>query len=442
MMKTVQMFNAKQASNDSNPNMDVDTSIEGQSNSTTGFWPFVILMAMIFSLSPFAIDMYLPALPSMAAFFDSTIDNMEASVSIYLIFFALGQLVLGALADSINKAKLLIVGLSVFAVSSFMIALTNTVEELYFWRAAQAFSSGSSVVVFALIHSFYGNQKSNQIISYVMACVVIAPMIAPMIGSQVLAIGEWQWIFFVLAGFAIITLMSQMALIPPKKVSSVPQPLNFTALGKGYKSVFSNSMTMAYILAGGSAFAGMFAFVAGSPFVYIEYFGVSPTQFSWLVALNAVAMIAMNLINARLLKGVDPTKKLIVAGALLSMVGVYLATVAYLQLPLVFVVAGVVTYVGLLGLTATNAISAALASAQGNAGVLSGVNGVLQFGLGALSSMVVSLSKSIDASTMNYTMAVCSLFTLLFVSILHVKTRNLKHVLSLVLDHHQSLSKN
>ena len=78
-----------------------------QSVSNISFWPFVILMAMIFSLSPFAIDMYLPALPSMAEFFNSKIDAMEASVSVYLIFFALGQLILGALADSINKAKLL-----------------------------------------------------------------------------------------------------------------------------------------------------------------------------------------------------------------------------------------------------------------------------------------------------------------------------------------------
>jgi len=390
--------------------------------SVTGYWPFVILMAMIFSLSPFAIDMYLPALPSMAKFFNSSIDSMEASVAIYLIFFALGQLMLGALADSINKAKLLMVGLSFFALASCMIAFVDTLAELYFWRAIQAFSSGSSVVVFALIHYFYGSKKSNQIISYVMACVVIAPMIAPMIGSQVLMAGNWQWIFFLLAGFAIITLVTQLRLMPSKKVSSKLQPLNLTILLNGYKSVFSNSTTMAYILAGGSAFAGLFAFVSGSPFVYIEYFGVSPTQFSWLVALNAVAMITMNLINARLLKNVDATKKLIIAGGLLAVVGTYLAIVAFYQLSIAFVVAGVVCYVGLLGLTAANAISAALANSSGNTGVLSGVNGVLQFGLGAVASAVVSISQSVDASTMNYTMAVCSFSTLFFVLILKVKS--------------------
>lgn len=388
-----------------------------------GYWPFVILMAMIFSLSPFAIDMYLPGLPSMAKYFATSIDAIEASVAIYLIFFALGQLVLGALADSMNKAKLLSIGLSVFAIASAMIAFTNSIEELYFWRAVQAFASGSSVVVFALIHHFYGSKNSNQIISYVMACVVIAPMIAPMIGSQILIAANWQWIFLALAGLALVILVTQLQLMPPKKVVTELQPLNVVALYSGYRKVLSNSATMAYILAGGSAFAGLFAFISGSPFVYMEYFGATPEQFSWLVALNAVAMISMNLLNARLLKNVDSTKKLIIAGVLLAVVGVYLGLVAFLNMSLVYVVVGVILYVGLLGLTAANAISAALASVQGNTGVLSGVNGVLQFGLGALASAVVSISVSVDATTMNYTMALCSLVTLFFVSVLYFNRR-------------------
>lgn len=401
------------------PNTDINNS---DTNNPTSYWSFIILMAMIFSLSPLAIDMYLPALPSMATFFNSKIDAIEASIAVYLIFFAFGQLVLGALADSINKVKILIVGLLFFIFASCMVALSTTITELYLWRAIQAFSSGSSVVVFALIHHFYGHKKSNQIISYVMACVVVAPMIAPMIGSQILLAKGWQWIFFALAAFAVITLCAQHYLLPAKKVKAELKPLNFSALMKGYKEVFSNGFTMAYIFAGGSAFAGLFAFISGSPFVYIEYFQVTPTQFSWLVALNAVAMITMNLVNARLLKDVDATKKLIIAGTLLALTGIYLAMVAFYQLSLFFVVAGVVIYVGLLGLTASNAISAALATAQGNTGVVSGLNGVLQFGLGAIASATVSINSSIDATTMNYTMATCALSTLFFVSILYFKS--------------------
>ena len=369
--------------------------------------------------------MYLPALPSMAKFFNSEIDAIEASVSIYLIFFALGQLILGALADSINKATLLSVGLITFTLASLMIGSTSNLSELYFWRAVQAFSGGSSVVVFALIHSFYSNKQGNQIISYVMACVVIAPMIAPMIGSQILVLAGWKWIFYTLAGLGLLTVAAQITLLPSSKVVQPKQPLNLNTLFAGYKNILSNGTVMAYVFAGGSSFAGMFAFVAGSPFVYIDYFGVSPTEFGWLVALNAIAMMSMNLINARLLKNVDTTKKLIVAGSGLAIVGVYLALVAFLHLSLAFVVVGVVTYIGLLGLTAANAISAALAVAGKNAGVLSGVNGVFQFGLGALSSAIVSISASTDATTMNTTMAACAVLTLISVCILAYRTRSL-----------------
>jgi len=386
------------------------------------FWPFVILMAMIFSLSPFAIDMYLPALPSMAIYFSSSIDTIEASVAIYLLFFAFGQLVLGALADSMNKAKLLLIGLSVFSVASCMIALTTSLESLYFWRAIQAFSSGSSVVVFALIHHFYGGRNMNQIISYVMACVLITPLVAPMIGSQILIAFNWQGIFIALAILALIILLTQVYLMPAKIVVTKLQPLNLKALYQGYRKVLTNGTVMIYILAGSSSFAGLFAFIAGSPFVYMEYFGATAEQFSYLVALNAVGMITLNLLNARLLTHIDATKKLIVAGLLLGVVGGYLVIVASFQLSFVYVVIGVVSYIALLGLTAANAISAALASIQGNTGVLSGVNGVMQFGLGAVASGVVSISQSVDASAMNFTMAASAFSTLFFVILLYSKS--------------------
>lgn len=393
-------------------------------DSGNSFWTFVVLMAMVFSLSPFAIDMYLPAIPGMATFFETKIDAIEASVSIYLIFFALGQLVVGAFSDSINKAKILLVGLVIFTISSAMIGLSADIGEMYFWRGVQAFAGGSSVVVFPLIHNSYDSKQSNQIISYVMACVVIAPMIAPMIGSQILVFLGWQWIFYVLAILGIFTTIFQLVRLPAKKVTDSLKPLNISNLLKGYRMVLTNKQALVYVFAGGSAFAGMFAFIAGSPFVYIEHFKVTPVQFGWLVDLNAFAMMTMNIINGKILKNIDPTKKLSTAGYLLAVTGVYLWSVAYLQLSLIYTVIGVVTFIGLLGLTAANAISAALSVVGKNTGVLSGVNGVFQFSLGALSSAVVSISESVDATTMNSVMAVCGVATLVFVSLLKRQPRS------------------
>jgi len=385
---------------------------------------FVILMAMVFSLSPFAIDMYLPALPTMAAHFASDMDAMEASVAVYLLAFALGQFIFGALADSVDKSKLLMFGLAGFAMASVFIAVSDSQTSLYVWRALQAFSAGTSVVVYALIQQKYSTKQSSQIISYVMSVVVIAPMIAPLIGGQILLIFSWKMIFYVLAGYALVALLviqgvqlGREKLLP----KSETKPLNFANLKNGYKHIFSNSTTLAYVLAGGFSFAGLFAFVSGSPFVYMEYFKASPELFGGLVALNALAMVGMNLVNAKLLGDMDPTKKLIAGGFLLAAVSINLMAVAYFNLGLSFVVAAVVMYVGCLGLTAANAIAGALASAKQYAGMVSGVNGVLQFGLGAGASFAVSVAASTSAMTMNATMAVCGLLSFACVLLLLFK---------------------
>lgn len=386
-------------------------------SQTLSFWGFVCLMAMVFSLSPLAIDMYLPALPQMADFYQSRIDAMEASIAIYLLSFALGQLVFGSLADGLNKNNLLSFGLFGFAIASIVVALSDNVTQLFLGRAAQGFLGGTSVVVFALIQQNYGQQKSSQIISYIMAVVVVAPMVAPMIGSQILIYLGWQWIFFSLGFFAFITLFTQLFMntqIQHNKPNEKQNKINKLALNtlfRGYKAVLTNPLTLSYMFAGAAAFAGLFAFVSGSPFVYMGFYQVSPQEYSLLVGINAIAMIATNLMNARLLGHLDATLKLIWAGIGLGVIGLYLFIISSLHLPLLFLVIGVVLYVALLGFTSANAIAGVLSSSGPFTGLASGLNGVMQFGLGALASAVISLSDSVNSIPMAYTMAASGIIT-------------------------------
>ncbi|OUR75486.1 Bcr/CflA family drug resistance efflux transporter [Marinomonas sp. 42_23_T18] len=381
------------------------------------FWGFVCLMGMVFSLSPLAIDMYLPALPQMADFYQSKIDAMEASIAIFLLSFALGQLVFGSLADGLNKNHLLSFGLLGFAVASIMIALSDSLPLLYLGRAAQGFLGGTSVVVFALIQQNYGQQKSSQIISYIMAVVVVAPMIAPMVGSQILAYLGWQWIFFSLGFFAFITLFTQLFMntqiqpTKPEDKNDIVTKLAFKALLSGYKAVLTNPLTLSYMFVGAASFAGLFAFVSGSPFVYMAFYQVSPQEYSLLVAINAIAMISTNLMNARLLGHLDATLKLIWAGIGLGVIALYLFIVSSLTLPLPFLVIGVVLYVAMLGFTSANAIAGVLSSSGRFTGLASGLNGVMQFGLGALASAVISISDSVNSIPMAYTMAASGIIT-------------------------------
>ena len=395
------------------------------------FWGFVCLMGMVFSLSPLAIDMYLPALPQMADFYQTKIDAMEASVAIFLLSFALGQLIFGSLADNLNKNRLLSMGLLGFALASVGVALSDNLTQLYSARALQGFLGGTSVVVFALIQQTYGQQKSSQIISYIMAVVVVAPMVAPMIGSQILIYLGWQWIFFSLGFFAFITLFAQLFLnaqTANKPSINNNTPLHFKHLFKGYKSVLSNPLTLSYMFAGAASFAGLFAFVSGSPFVYMRFYEISPQGYSLLVGLNAVAMISTNLMNARLLNHLDATLKLVWAGIGLGLIALYLFIVSSLALPLPYLVVGVVLYVAMLGFTSANAIAGVLASAGPYAGLASGINGVMQFGLGALASAAISVSDSINSIPMSYTMAISGLISMVFSLALIKQVKNQKRL--------------
>ncbi|MCJ8314786.1 MAG: Bcr/CflA family multidrug efflux MFS transporter [Saccharospirillaceae bacterium] len=386
---------------------------------------FIILMALIFSLSPFAIDMYLPALPNMSQHFSTSIDFMEGTVAIFLLGFALSQLILGTLADSVNKQKLLTVGLIGFSLSSIAIALVDSPTYLLIFRFLQAFAGGSAVVVFGLIRERFNDRQSAQVISYIMAAVVIAPMIAPIIGGQVLTHFNWQAIFYVLAGIALLNVVLQFVLFRNEKivVNVQKKPLDLKNILSGYAQILKSKQTLSFIFAGGFAFAGLFAFVAGSPFVYIEFFNVPPDQYGYYVALNAVAMIVANLLNAKVLADVVAIKKIKVGAVIILIAGIYLIVSAVLHLNIWFIVVGVVVYMFALGLISSNAIAGALSSKPELAGLISGISGVLQFGLGALASSIVSISVSSDAITMAAVMFVCSILSFVFALLLQQVTK-------------------
>ena len=164
---------------------------------------YILVTALLFGLSPLAIDMYLPALPSMASSLKVSINDMEMSVAVFLLAFALAQPVFGLLADHFNKLNLLLSGLVIFTLSSLAMPMVETAEGLYLARIFQAIGGASSVVCFAMIQQKFDIQKVAQIITYVMATVVIAPLVAPMIGGQILKHGSWEEIFYVLAGVGV-----------------------------------------------------------------------------------------------------------------------------------------------------------------------------------------------------------------------------------------------
>ncbi|SDR33502.1 Bcr/CflA family efflux MFS transporter [Pseudovibrio sp. Tun.PSC04-5.I4] len=385
---------------------------------------FVAIYGAVFMLAPFAIDMYLPALPTIASDLQTGINELEATVAILLFGYALGQLLLGPLSVALGRRTVLLGGLGLFVVSSVLAGTAQSIEMLYVYRLLQAIGGAGSVVVFPSVRSRFGEKQSSVIISYIMALTVVAPLIAPVIGGYVLALAGWSAIFMVLAAFGGITLAVAVVLLPPEQEDK--RGFSLRGVVSGYLSVLSEWRILAFIFSGAFAFAGLFVFVSGSPFVYITYFGVSPQNYGYLVGVNAAAMIGTNLLNARVLQRVAPVPKIFAGTLLLVVAGAALVSFAQYGLGLPWIVAGVVVFVGALGLTATNAIVGALSVRPEDNGTVSALNGAIQFGVGGLASFVVSLLDSTDATTMTTIMLGTSVAAALFalpLSVAYAKQR-------------------
>ena len=273
----------------------------------------------------------------------------------------------------------------------------------------------------------FEEKESAQVISYIMALVVVAPLAAPIIGGYILVAWGWSAIFFTLAAYGAATLaLAKLVIVETRRSDGLQRKDLVGGVGRlltAYRTVLTNGRAMAHILAGAFAFAGLFAFVAGSPFVYIEYFGVAPQHYGFLVGANAAAMIVANLVNARLLHDLAPSSKTVAAALLIGAAGLALFALNLVGLGLAWIVTGVVAFVGLLGLISANAVAAALADFPDDSGTASAVFGVCMFGIGALSSVVVSSIESTDPTAMVAVMAGCGVLASLSVLPLVVRRR-------------------
>jgi DHA1 family bicyclomycin/chloramphenicol resistance-like MFS transporter len=284
----------------------------------------------------------------------------------------------------------LIGGLAIYIVASVACALATSMSDVVLWRFVQAFGgSVAPTVVQAMVRDLYDRNQSARILSLNMLVTASAPIVAPLIGGQVLLWFDWRAIFWVLVGFGLISLLATFAL-PETLGSSRRNEANPLAMVLGYFEFFRSVRYVGYVACSTLYFCCLFAFIAGSPFVYIEYFGVPPQYYGFLFGVNVLGMIASTFINSRIVVQRGGDRLLRIACVIGAAGGlIMLATglrgaggIIGLALPL-FVVLSLLTVV------ASNAISGALSVFPNRAGAAAALAGALQFGAGALVSAAV-----------------------------------------------------
>jgi len=371
---------------------------------------WLVLMGVLNALAPISIDMYLPAFPAMAQALDTTPGAVERTLAAYLIGLSLAQIFYGPLADRYGRKPPLVVGLTLYMLASLGCALAADVEALTRWRVLQAVGGACGIVIpRAVVRDHYDTQEAAHALSMLMLVMGLAPILAPLLGGQLLPHTGWRGIFFFMAAGTVALLAVVVLRLPESLPASRITPLAWRTISGNYGALLKHRRFMLYSLAGGLGSAGMFAYIAGSPRVFIDHFGVSPQQYGWFFGANATALIIGSQVSARLLRrhpaqALLPVAQTSVAVAALGMLALTLAGVATLPL----LMAGLLVFMASLGVINPNAAALALADQGQRLGVASALLGTLQLGCGALAGFAVSSLQMSGALPLTLTLAVCA----------------------------------
>ncbi|MGR5067348.1 Bcr/CflA family multidrug efflux MFS transporter [Vibrio alfacsensis] len=382
--------------------------------SQISFLLFLVLGA-IGALTPLAIDMYLPAMPTIAKDLGVAAGAVQITLTAYTAGFALGQLIHGPLADSYGRRPVLIFGVFFFGLAAVVSATTNGIDALTYVRMAQGFAgAAAAVIIQAIVRDMFDREDFARAMSFVTLVITIAPLVAPMIGGYLAVWFGWRSIFWVLAISAVIVILLVLWRIPETLTPENRQSLRFGTTIRNYARLCSNPEALGLMLSGAFSFSGMFAFLTAGSFVYIDLYGVQPNHFGYLFGLNIIAMIIMTSINGRLVKKVG-SHAMLRFGLLMQLsAGIGLFVGWLLNLGLWSMVPFVVMFIGTLSTIGSNSMALLLSAYPSMAGTASSLAGTLRFGTGSLIGVFVASLPDGVAWPMIIVMFACSVLSALF----------------------------
>ncbi|MBD0785464.1 Bcr/CflA family multidrug efflux MFS transporter [Vibrio sp. Y2-5] len=394
--------------------MTPNTTSPASDAAKISFVMFIVLGA-IGALTPLAIDMYLPAMPAIAKDLGVSAGAVQITLTAYTAGFAIGQLLHGPLADSFGRRPVMLVGIALFAIASIVSATTNGIDALTYIRTAQGFAgAAAAVVIQAVVRDLYDREDFARAMSFVTLVITLAPLAAPMIGGHLAVWFGWRSIFWVLAIFAFVVIVMVLWKIPETLSAENRQPLHFRSTIRNYVQLCRAGFAMGLIFSGAFSFAGMFAFLTAGSFVYIDLYGVSPSEFGYLFGLNIVAMIAMTSLNGRFVKKVGSHAMLRFGLFIQLMAGFGLFLSWLMGWGLWGTVPFVVMFVGTISTIGSNSMALLLSRYPRMAGTASSLAGTLRFGTGSVVGAIVASMPSGVAWPMILVMSACSVLSATF----------------------------
>ncbi|MGW0480140.1 multidrug effflux MFS transporter [Nonomuraea sp. NPDC003214] len=354
----------------------------------------LLILGALSAIGPLSIDMYLPALPAISGEMLSPAAQVQLTLTACLIGVSAGQVIAGPVSDVRGRRLPLIVGVAGFALTSLLCAFAPSVPVLIVLRLLQGMLGGAAlVIVRAVVRDLYDGPAIARIFATLMLVSGLAPILAPVAGAQLLAFTSWRGVFVALSLAGLVLLLAVLPGVRETLPAEQREGGGLKHTLATFWALLRDRAFMGCALTAGLAFAAMFAYISGSPFVLQEVYAATPQQYSLIFGLNALGLTVMAQVGGRLSGRVRPAR-LVFAGLFVSLVGGgLLLAAAVTGLGLAGIVAGLFVIMCGQGLVLPGTGALALAGqAPQVAGSASALLGVLQFALGAVAAPLVGLA--------------------------------------------------
>jgi DHA1 family bicyclomycin/chloramphenicol resistance-like MFS transporter len=344
-----------------------------------------IILGLLSAIGPFAIDMYLPALPSIGQSLHADAATVQLSLTVFFIAVGGGQLIYGPLSDMYGRKLPLYAGLALFCCGSIACALAPNAELFLFGRFIQGLGAcGGMVIPRAVVRDLHSGVEATRLMSLLMLVFSISPLLAPLTGSFVIQIAGWRGVFWMVLGAAVIG-FGILTTLRESRPKAARAHSSLRSAFHSYRQLLADKHFIGTVLIGTCGMASFFLYLSNSPYVMIEHYHLSPRGFSLLFSLNAASFFVAAQFNSRLamrmgLKSLVRRAATGFALAMLVLLGLFAAGVDHLVVMVVLLCCAYAC----LGMTVPTSSVLALEEHGEIAGTASSLIGFLQFGLGSV----------------------------------------------------------
>jgi len=373
------------------------------------------MLGSLTALGPLSIDMYLPSFQAIACDLTASPAQVQLTLAVFFVALGIGQAFYGPLSDRFGRRRPLCFGLALYVLASAGCALARSIEALVAWRFAQALGGCAGMVIArAVVRDRFDEREAARFFSLLILVTGLAPILAPSIGGQILVFFSWRAIFWTLAGFALVGFITATFVLPESLPPERRTEGGVATALRVYARLLRDRAFMRYALSGALVISGMFAYIFGSPFVFMQIYGVRPERFGWIFGAIALGLISASQLNRVVLARVAGARILSHALVVTAAAGVILLVMAWTGVGgLAGLLGPLFVYIASLGFVLPNVIATALGPQGRNAGTASALLGTLQFGAGATVGALLGVLGDGTAVPMAGLIATCGLSALL-----------------------------